>query len=405
MRGIGVIHAAGLGALATAALATAAPAAPAAGPPGSPGKAEGVAVLPLRVTSEEAGLGRKVAFMLRAKAKRLGAVVYDSHSVQDLLAGRTVSLQTPPADLARLARRPFGADVAIVGHVAGTGPYQVQLLAVYTAEDGPPGVFRKRYTAANHHLVPVEMAKAVYDILGLPCPEDPLRMLREDPAIARRWKTAPNLVKNPGFEAAAPGGKGPAHWQDLEPQMAWTAHPDGPGKVLKFDMDKATAATYGLDFTSDWIPIQAGATYRFACRYKTLGPTPKIFLKGYHPFPARDGYPAQRRETYRRQVHPKGEKGTWHTVTADFVPQATTPEHTPRFLKVDLYAYWPKGVIYWDDVVLKQVRDAPTPKGETSGGAASSSAAAFPARRDDRNPSARGGLGRPPRGSSSGTAP
>jgi len=367
MRVIGAIQAAGLGALAIAALAGAA----AVGAAGPPGKAEGVAFLPLTVTSEEAGLGRKVALMLRAKAKRLGAVVYDSHSVEDVLAGRPVSLRTPPADLARLARDRFGADVVIVGHVAGAEPYHVQLLAVYADDPAGPVVFRKRYTAANHHLIGVEMAKAVYDILGLPQPEDPLRMLREDPEIARRWKRAPNLVRNPGFEEPAPGGTGPAHWQDVEPQMAWTANPDGPGKVLKFDMDKATAASYGLDFYSDWIPIQAGATYRFSCRYKTLGPTPKIFLKGYHPFPAQGGYPAQRRETYRRQVHPAGGKGEWHTVTADFIPEATTPDHTPEFLKVDLYAYWPKGVIYWDDVVLKQVRDAPAakaaPEGEPAG--------------------------------------
>jgi hypothetical protein len=46
-------------------------------------------------------------------------------------------------------------------------------------------------------------------------------------------------------------------------------------------------------------------------------------------------------------------------VEADFVPSATRPEHAPTFLQVDLYAYWPEGVVYWDDVVLKKVRDAP----------------------------------------------
>jgi len=337
---------------------------------GTPGEAEGVAFLPLTVTSEEEGLGEKVTTMLRAKAKRLGALVYDPHSVRDVLAGRPVSLRTPPKDLARLAREAFRADVAVVGHVAGRGPYRIDLLAVYAEDPDQPGVFRRTYRAANHHLIPVEMAKAVQDILGLARPEDPLRMLREDPQVARRWKEAPNLIRNPGFEEADADGKGPAHWQDLEPQMAWTAGPDGPGKVIKYDMNVATAGGYGLDFYSDWIAIEAGATYRFSCRYKTLGPTPKVFLKGYHPFPAQHGYPAQRRETYRRQVHPKGRKGEWNTVTADFIPEATRPEHAPAFLKVDLYAYWPAGVIYWDDVVLKKVRDTPPPKGDSSGGAA-----------------------------------
>ena len=57
-------------------------------------------------------------------------------------------------------------------------------------------------------------------------------------------------------------------------------------------------------------------------------------------------------------------------MTADFIPSATEAKHTPTFLKVDLYAYWPAGVIYWDDVVLKKVRDAPASNADTSGGAA-----------------------------------
>ena len=147
--------------------------------------------------------------------------------------------------------------------------------------------------------------------------------------------------------------------------MSWAPNPDGPGKVIKYDMDEATAGSYGLDFYSDWIEIQPGATYRFSCRYKSEGPTPKIFLKGYHAFPPQEGFPADRRETYRRQVHPGGEKGQWNSVVADFIPEATRPDQQPAFLKVDLYAYWPKGVIYWDDIVLKKVRDAPAEGPET----------------------------------------
>jgi len=24
-----------------------------------------------------------------------------------------------------------------------------------------------------------------------------------------------------------------------------------------------------------------------------------------------------------------------------------------------LYAYWPRGVVYWDDIVVKKIKDAP----------------------------------------------
>lgn len=334
--------------------------------PEGPRRVEGVAFLPLTVTSEEDGLGEQVRQMLRAKAKRLGAIVYDPSSVKEVLAGREVSIGTPAAELASLGRRRFRADIIVTGHVAGTEPYEVRLLAVYTDDLKRPRVFRRNYSCANHHLIPVEMAGAVYDIFGLERPKDPLRMLREDADINRRWREGPNLVKNPGFEQPDPSGNGPAHWQPIEAQMAWAPNPDGPGKVLKYDMNKATAASYGLDFYSDWIPIEPGATYRFSCRIKTLAPTAKIFLKGYHAFEATDGYPAQRRETYRRQVHPSGEKGQWNSVTADFIPESTRPAHAPTFLKVDLYAYWPAGVIFWDDIVLKKVRDAPPAKTDTT---------------------------------------
>ncbi len=336
-------------------------------PVGKPGRAEGVAFLPLTVTSDEKGLGEKVQQMLRFKAKRIGAIVYDSSSIKEVLGGREVSSDTPPAELAAIGRRRFHADIVVTGHVAGAEPYEVRLLAVYTDNLERPRVFRRRYACANHHLIPVEMAGAVFDILGMERPKDPLRMLRADPEIDRRWREGPNLVKNPGFEQPGPSGSGPAYWQALEGQMAWAPNPDGPGKVLKYDMNKGTAGSYGLAFYSDWIPIEAGATYRFSCRYKTLAPTAKIFLKGYHPFEAADGYPAQRRETYRRQVHPSGGKGRWNSVTADFIPESTRPAHTPTFMKVDLYAYWPAGVIFWDDIVLKKVRDAP-PKAEAKPG-------------------------------------
>jgi hypothetical protein len=322
-----------------------------------PADIEGKAFLVLTVTADEPGLADKVRDMLRFKAKRLGAVVYDASSVAEALGTQAVPVDAPAADLAALAREKFSADVVVTAHVAGLEPYQVRVRAVHV--EAPPRVFDRTYPAENHHVVAIQVAGAVYDLFGAERPDDPLRMLREDPDIARRWQSGPNLVANPGFETPAPDGRGPASWQAVETQMAWVGNPDGPGKVLKYDMDEATAGGYGLDFYSDWIPIEPGAVYRFSCRYKSLGPTPKIFLKGYHAFEAQGGYPAQRRETYRRQVHPSGEKGQWNTVTADFVPLATTAAQQPAFLKVDLYAYWPAGVILWDDVVLKKVRDAP----------------------------------------------
>ncbi|MCX5674168.1 MAG: hypothetical protein NTX87_04100 [Planctomycetota bacterium] len=338
---------------------------PASGANPDAASAEGVALLVLPIEGEEKGLGDQVRLMLINKAKRLRAVVYDPGSVAEVLGpGDAVTVDTPPEKLAALGCDKFKADLVVAGSVKGKGPYAVRLVAVRT-RTGQPLVLDKTYSCAYHQIIPLEMAKAVFEIFSMRIPDDPLRMLREDPQIEQRWRDGPNLVRNPGFEIPNAAGNGPADWQAVEKQMFWAPSPDGPGKVIKYDMDEATAGSYGLDFYSDWIEIQPGATYRFSCRYKSEGPTPKIFLKGYHAFPPQEGFPADRRETYRRQVHPGGEKGQWNSVAADFIPEATRPDQHPTFLKVDLYAYWPKGVIYWDDIVLKKVDDAPAEGPET----------------------------------------
>jgi hypothetical protein len=333
-------------------------------PEGETRLAEGTSILVLPITSEEQGLGDQVRLMLINKARRLGAVTYDPGSVAEVIGADPAAVDTPPEKLAALARERFSADFIVVGAITGKGPYAVRLVAVCATDPKKLRVMDKTYACAYHQIVPLEMAKAVYDVFGLQVPEDPLRMLQNDPEINRRWREGPNLVRNPGFEVPNASGKGPADWQEpgalpTGGKVTWMPNPDGPGKVIHYDMDEGTAGGYGMAYYSDWIPIEPGATYRFSCRYKSLGPTVKIFLKGYHEFPPQEGFPAQRRETYRRQVHPAGEKKQWNSVVADFIPCHDNPNQQPTWLKVDLYAYWPKGEVYWDDIVLKKVRDAP----------------------------------------------
>ena len=62
---------------------------------------------------------------------------------------------------------------------------------------------------------------------------------------------------------------------------------------------------------------------------------------------------SQLRECYRSQQNLYGPKNTWNTQTQDFTPKHT--KYTPRWGKVELYAYHPAGVVEFDDVVLKQI--------------------------------------------------
>ena len=344
-------------------------AAPAADASKSPAEgardAQGMSLLVLPITAEGEKLSVGIREALNFKAKRLGATVYDPASVAEVMGLETCSLATPTEQLALLGRKKFEADIIVVGTVTGNSTScQVHLKAVYTADLKNPLVIEKTYSCPEPQYRGIRMAEAVYDIFRMLQPDDPLRALRQDPEIARRWKDGPNLVRNPGFEVASAAGTGPADWDPTGKlgtggTVTWLANPDGQGKVIRYEMDAEVAGGYGMAYYSDWIPLEPGATYRFSCRYKSMAPTVKVFLKGYHEFPPQEGFPAQRRETYRRQVHPAGKKKEWNAVEADFIPVSLKPTQMPTWLKVDLFAYWPEGIVFWDDIVLKKVRDAP----------------------------------------------
>jgi len=183
-------------------------------------------------------------------------------------------------------------------------------------------------------------------------------------AAEKRWREGKSLVMNGGFEH---GQKTPANWQPIKEHMSWVEDPDGKsGKVVKFDMPRDIAATYGMLLYSQSFTVEEGATYRIRWRFKTMAPAVKLFIKGYDEFPKGFGFEGQDREVWRSRKDPqygprvKNEykRGEWTEYGHDFVPFVKGPKR-PRHLRLMLYAYWPEGVVYWDDIVVKKVKDAP----------------------------------------------
>jgi hypothetical protein len=132
-------------------------------------------------------------------------------------------------------------------------------------------------------------------------------------------------------------------------------------------------------YYSNEFPIEAGAVYRFQCRWRTDGPAVKVFIKCYDeektdyraasPAAARgvDAGPygslnapagRERREVYRSQQNLYGPKNAWNVQTEDFTPKHV--KYTPRWGRVMLYAYLGAGTVEFDDVVLKQVVPPPS---------------------------------------------
>jgi hypothetical protein len=84
-------------------------------------------------------------------------------------------------------------------------------------------------------------------------------------------------------------------------------------------------------------------------------------MKHYRFFPpGPNEKKGQWRETRRAPMNCYfDKKNTWQTFTRDFRPHRDDHEgkFDPTITKVELYAYWPPGVIYFDDVVLKKIKD------------------------------------------------
>ena len=198
----------------------------------------------------------------------------------------------------------------------------------------------------------------------------------DETSAEKRWQEGKDLVLNGGFEH---GQKDPANWDPLKENMSWVDDPDGKsGKVVRFDMPRDVAATYGMLLYSEAIRVEPGATYRLRWRFKTMAPAVKLFIKGYAEFPKGLGFEGQAREVFRSRKDPQYgprvkneyEKGKWTEYGHDFVPflvgkhdpktgRFIKNTRQPRYIRLMLYAYWPQGVVYWDNIVVKKIKDAP----------------------------------------------
>ena len=190
---------------------------------------------------------------------------------------------------------------------------------------------------------------------------DNIRDWLDDDKAELRAKSAPNLVRNGDF---AFGQNDPANWDTLKPGITWVPNPDAKApadKCIRMDVDKNTAENAGMLYYSAPFAIEEGATYRFAVRYRTASPTLKVFVKCYDLFPEKWGFGEQPREVYRCQINvypPDDSKTAWNTYTRDFVPYTANVNH-PCSCRIMLYAYLQPGVVFWDDVVVKKIKDAP----------------------------------------------
>ncbi len=320
-------------------------------------------------------------------------VIPDSpNDVKDLCESRgiRVELDSPLPEVERIVRQTFDAHVGIWGSVerapgAEGEVYDFSIRCVDFSSPGQPRVIYEKRGArtASVSEIPHVHVKEMLDRL---CDRDAAAAADVVPEAETAWKKGKNLVIG-DFEQASHGV--PKGWearagQQREPLGKLVKIVPEAGNagnhVLRFTIPREVAEVEGVMYYSLPFPVREGATYRFQCRWRTTGPSPKVFIKCYDEMPTEyrsatkgeaepgsgpgiKAAPLEPREVYRSQQNLKGPTGVWNVHTEDFVPKHT--KYSPRIGRIMLYGYLTEGVLDWDDVVLKEV--LPPPPGFNKG--------------------------------------
>jgi len=344
--------------------------------------------------------GQMVGDMIWKKLEREGGFIIPDamQDVRDLLTTNNVTItpDTPLDKVKAVVRKDFDADIGIWGSVERAPGFDAEVYDLvikcvdFSVYPEPKVIYEKSGVRTNSvseipHLYIKEMLDKLYGRQpGGPPPVDQF--------AEQNWQKNPNLVMG-DFERGArgvPAGWEPRGGQQREPLgrlVAWLPEAgSGSGNhVIRFTFDGGIGDSTGVMYYSNPFPVEEGAKYRFQCRWRSNGPTVKVFIKcydlmqseyreGYKPTPAaprsnsagpsgRNYVPdvGQMRECYRSQQNLKGPKNTWNLHTEDFTPKHT--KYTPRWGRVMLYAYLGGGAVEFDDVVVKQI--VPASPGET----------------------------------------
>lgn len=183
------------------------------------------------------------------------------------------------------------------------------------------------------------------------------------------------LVVNGDFEREATNGAARPEFWDLPDGLGvqWTQAPgEEHGRAIrmntaisetamvaqwrarglaKWDIPKPAndpvAATYGLSYYSDSMPVVSGQAYRVSFDFNGPSGGAKVWVRGYGQFKGRE------RRRYETIVNCRAPAGEWTHFEQTFHPTKMRGEVTE--MRVMLYAYWPPGVYWFDNVSIEPI--------------------------------------------------
>ena len=187
-----------------------------------------------------------------------------------------------------------------------------------------------------------------------------------------------NLIKNGAFDD---GEAFAEHWERADGLTSFFEAEEGRGRIVKLDslVDRDQAMEWaaafkkdptlkppakkpiapdsygsiggneGVMLDSELIDCKPGQNYKLTVDFKGDG-KPFVWIKGFLPHPKRNEYV----DGYQTRLEPDAPSKTeWRTFSIGFNPTAKSPKI--QKIKVRLYAYWPNGLYYFDNVRVEEI--------------------------------------------------
>jgi len=366
-------------ALAACLLAAAAGLARAEAPP----KPEEIVVVIFPFSSHDGGkAGRAFAERLRLRARRLNLVVVERLSLKEAMAAKKMpTLDTPPAEMAKILTERFGAKIGLWGEVRPEGSgFAMTFRGLNLNISKDKLTISDTRRAAEPQLVNPVQDQVLLQLTGRRKKPVPTATPEADAKAPTR---GPELVKNGTFET---GAKTPDGWQRLDGLTTFWSAGGASGKCLKINTDvyhdewvawqkkykagakaddapkptptsgpkyDTVAGIYGVAYDSAPIPVTPGKAYKVSINYKGKSTDvffPKLFIRGWADVGGEkrvvyDAYLALRCATAGK---------AWESnVRICEIP--TLAQSKIEYVILKVYAYWPPGTFYFDNVSMKEV--------------------------------------------------
>jgi len=361
-----------------------------------------VAVMPLAGDKESEYWREKFTFSFERKIERMpGVILVDRLSMETLVRRLNIDPATVDDErVARLMADPLEADLCIRGWVKYHKETKGVTLKVRILEalkgnsaSNPSYVvwFDKTFDLEHFRDTPAVIRRLALDIAGLE--EEPERIF--DKVLG------PSIIPNGDFEQMDPKTGTVAHWGPMDGLSTFWVDEPGRGKVLKVETDipwsqweewrkklregasrhdapkkkpykppgyGTVAGSRGVAVYNEYVPVKPGQAYRLSFDFKGAGG--KVFVKGFavcddngRPVPTatladglKEGNGLHVREVWRayKAMRPKN-KNAWEHFERLMHP--TEKIKSVRWIRINLFPYWPPGTYYFDNVKFEPVSE------------------------------------------------